>query len=169
MVWTVLGAAALACTSFHAGMRVATRSASDPAQRASRDAQRLADAVERYRADHGWNPADPERDYNSRGDVVLLRRQLTEFTRDDGKPSPRRDGEFSFGPYLRQFPQDAITGSRAVVVDQDQARAFDCLRADVAAGNGGGGWYYEVQTGSFVLNLGHGRAYDHRNTVRAAF
>lgn len=116
----------------------------------------LRDALDRYRNDHGWYPADPDNDYNSDGRSDLLVKQLTWFTRDDGKPSDQRDSEFCFGPYLRDFPAEMSSGSCAVVLDQDRARALSRLRDDVATGSGDGGWYYEARTGNIVANWGRG-------------
>lgn len=116
----------------------------------------LRQALEGYRADHGWYPGDPDRDWNSDGRADLLVRQLTEFTRDDGRPADQRDPDYCFGPYLRELPREPHTGSGAIVLDQDHARSLSRLRADVAAGTGRGGWYYEARTGNIVPN--HGRA-----------
>ena len=116
----------------------------------------LRQALDRYRDDRGWYPGDPDRDYNSDGRPEILVRQLTWFTRDDGKPSDRRDADYCFGPYLHDFPMDPLSGSRAVALDQDRARALSRLRDDVAAGGGRGGWYYEARTGNIVANYGRG-------------
>ena len=158
VLWTSVALVAVAVASLLAGMRLAAPAAHQPAARLAQDVAALRGALDRYHGDHGWYPCDPERDYNSAGKADLLRRQLTEFTRDDGKPSARRDAAYCLGPYLREFPADALHGSRAVVVDQDQARALSRLAADVAAGNGAGGWYYEAHTGNMVPNHGAGRA-----------
>ena len=116
----------------------------------------LRQALDLYRDDHGWYPGDPDKDYNSDGRTDLLVRQLTWFTRDDGKPCEYRDADYCFGPYLRDFPIDPVSGSRALVLDQDRARALSRLRSDVAAGDGHGGWYYEARTGNVVANYGRG-------------
>ncbi len=158
ILWTGLGFVAVAVASLLLGMRLATPPVPHTGERVAHDVALLHDALDRYRADHGWYPCDPERDYNSAGNDDLLRRQLTGFTRDDGKPSMRRDGAYCLGPYLRDFPADALHGSRAVVIDQDQARALTRFTADVAAGNGAGGWYYEARTGNVTINDGRGRA-----------
>jgi len=158
ILWTSLGFVTVAVASLLAGMHLAAPVAPQTGERVARDVALLRDALDRYRADHGWYPCDPARDYNSAGNSDLLRRQLTEFTRDDGKPSARHDGAYCLGPYLRNFPADALYGSRAVVIDQDQARALTRFAADVAAGNGAGGWYYEVRTGNVTVNDGRGRA-----------
>jgi hypothetical protein len=116
----------------------------------------LRAALDRYYEDHGWYPADPEKDYNSDGRVDLFVEQLTWFTRDDGKPSDHRDSEFRFGPYLRDFPAELSSRSGDIVLDQHQARALSRLRDDVAAGSGRGGLYYEARTGNVVANWGRG-------------
>jgi hypothetical protein len=158
VLWTSLGFVTVAVASLLAGMYLAAPAAPRTDERLAHDVALLRDALDRYRADHGWYPCDAERDYNSAGNAALLRRQLTEFTRDDGKPSARHDGEYRLGPYLRNFPADARHGSRAVVIDQDQARALTRFTADVSAGNGAGGWYYEARTGNITANDGRGRA-----------
>lgn len=158
-VWTGVLLLLIGVAGLLVGMRLG-RVPDDTRARLESQVEELGAAVERYRAEHGWYPADPDRDYNSDGRADLLCRQLTGFTRDDGKPAERRDGEFCFGPYLREWPADPITGSRAVVVDQDQVRSRDRLRRDVASGGGRGGWYYEARTGQVVPN--HGRGAGHR-------
>lgn len=161
ILWTATAAAVLAGGSFLLGLRAGTPAPVRAEARLAQQAQDLAAlqaALEAYRADHGWYPGDPERDFNSSGRVELLRRQLTEFTRDDGRPSPRRDAQYCFGPYLREIPADPRTGSRHVILDQVRGRSLSLLRRDVEAGNGAGGWYYEVRTGNVVVNHGRGRA-----------
>lgn len=155
---TVLAAAVLAAGSFLLGMRTAMPAAPRAEAQLTEDLAALRAALERFHADHGWYPGDPERDYNSSGRTELLRRQLTEFTRDDGRPAPRRDAEYTFGPYLRDFPADPWTGSRRLILDQSRSRSLALLRQEVEAGNGGGGWYYEARTGNIVANFGRGRA-----------
>jgi hypothetical protein len=156
-IWTAIGVVAVAVASFELGTRVAAPPAA-PSERIAADVAALRAALDRYRADHGWYPCDPERDYNRSGRADLLSLQLIAFTRDDGKPSERRDAEFRFGPYLAEIPADALAGSRHVAIDQVRARTLRQLQADVAADNGAGGWYYEVRTGFVVPNHGRGRA-----------
>ena len=148
--------AAVTVGSLLAGMRLALPPEPTEASLAQ-NLTELRAALEHYRADHGWYPGDPDRDFNSDGRSDLLRRQLTTFTRDDGKPADRRDLQFCFGPYLREIPPDPASGSRAVVLDQDRERPLDCLRQDVQEGSGRGGWYYEPRTGNVVANHGRGR------------
>jgi|CXWL01.1.fsa_nt_gi hypothetical protein len=158
VIWSVAAAVALAGGSFSLGMHVASPAAPRADAQLGPDLAGLRGALERYHADRGWYPGDPDRDYNDSGRMDLLRRQLTEFTRDDGRPAPRRDAEYCFGPYLREFPADPRTGSRQVILDQNRSRSLALLHQDVEAGNGAGGWYYEVRTGNIVLNHGRGRA-----------
>ena len=158
VLWSVAAAAALAGGSFRLGMHAAVPAVPRAEAQLARDLEGLRGALERYHADRGWYPGDPDRDYNNSGRMDLLRRQLTEFTRDDGRPAPRRDAEYCFGPYLREFPADPWTGSRRVILDQSRSRSLALLRHDVEAGNGAGGWYYEVRTGNIVSNHGRGRA-----------
>jgi len=158
ILWTATAAAVLAAGSFLLGLRAGTPAPVRAEAQLVQDLAALQSALEAYRADHGWYPGDPERDFNSAGRAELLRRQLTEFTRDDGRPAPRRDAQYCFGPYLREIPADPQTGSRHVILDQVRGRSLALLRRDVEAGNGAGGWYYEVRTGNVVANHGRGRA-----------
>jgi type II secretory pathway pseudopilin PulG len=128
----------------------------EPSERSERRVEELRHALDRYREDHGWYPGDPNKDYNSDGDAELLVKQLTWFTRDDGKPADRRDADYCLGPYLRELPVEPASDSRAIVVDQDQARVLSRLRADLQAGSGRGGWYYEALTGNIEANTGRG-------------
>jgi hypothetical protein len=147
--------AAVAVSSLLVGMRVALPP--EPVEASlGRNLSELRQALEHYRADHGWYPADPERDYNHDGDADLLRRQLTTFTRDDGKPADQRDAHFCFGPYLPDVPPDPTSGSRAITLDQARERPLEQLRAEVQRGNGRGGWYFEPRTGNVVANHGRG-------------
>jgi len=150
-IYTGLGYIVVAVVSLLAGMRL-SKPADSQAARAARAGMEFQQALEAYRADHGWYPGDPDRDWNSDGSPDILRRQLTEFTRDDGKPAEQRDPQYCFGPYLRQIPSEPHTGSGTIVVDQDGARALSRLRRDVAASPGRGGWYYEARTGHVVAN-----------------
>lgn len=150
-IYTGLGFVVVAASALLAGMHL-SRPASDAMQATAAANAALQHAVEAYRADHGWYPGDPDRDWNSDGNPDILRLQLTGFTRDDGKPAEQRDAQFCFGPYLRQVPTEARSGSGAIVVDQVGARALTRLRRDVASGNARGGWYYEARTGNVVAN-----------------
>lgn len=152
-IWNAAMLALCVALAFELGTRT---SAPPPAARLEHDLVTLRAAISRYHADHGFYPCDPERDYNHDGWPDLLRLQLTGFTRDDGKPAERRDGEYRFGPYLGEIP--ALSGSRRFVVDQARSRTLARLAADVRADNGAGGWYYEARTGFIVPNHGRGRA-----------
>lgn len=169
ILWSALAATVLAGVSFQLGMRAAQPAPSRAEAQLARDLAGLQAALEQYHADHGWYPGDPERDFNSSGRADLLRRQLTEFTRDDGRPSPRRDAQYCLGPYLREIPADPWSGSRRVILDQVRGRSLALLRQEVQAGNGAGGWYYEVRTGNIVANLGRGRVPAVRRPHFAAF
>jgi hypothetical protein len=155
-IWIGLGMVVVAVGSLLFGMRLALPP--EPTEASlGRNVAELRAALEHYRADHGWYPADPDRDFNSDGRAEVLRQQLTAFTRDDGKPASRRDAQYCFGPYLREIPADPVTGSRRILLDPDRERPLEELRADVERGSGRGGWYYEPRTGNVVANHGRGR------------
>lgn len=155
-IWLGILMLAVTSGSLLAGMRLVLPP-EPPAARLERDLAEMRAALEGYRADHGWYPADPDQDYNHEAWPEVLVRQLTTFTRDDGKPADSRDAEYRFGPYLRELPADPATGSRAIVIDQDRERPLALLRRDVQRGGGRGGWYYEARSGNLVANHGRGR------------
>jgi hypothetical protein len=150
-IYTALAFVVVAVASLLFGMRL-SRPAGDSMPGTAVANAALQQALEAYRADHGWYPGDPDRDWNSDGSPDVLRRQLTGFTRDDGKPAEQRDAQFCFGPYLREIPAEPRSGSGAIVVDQDGARALARLRRDVAVAGARRGWYYEARTGNVVAN-----------------
>jgi hypothetical protein len=152
-IWNAAALALCAGVSFELGTRATPP---PPAARLESDLVALRAALSRYHDEHGFYPCDPERDYNRDGRADLLRLQLTGFTRDDGKPSERRDAEYRFGPCMAEIP--ALAGSRQFVVDQARSRTLVRLAADVRADIGTGGWYYEARTGFVVPNQGRGRA-----------
>lgn len=110
-------------------------------------------ALNLYKSDHGWYPCD-SRDWNSGGNVNRLRRQLTEFTDDTGRPSATKSTRYRFGPYLKKFPEEPITNSVAVVIETNSERILSRISTAVGTGSGTGGWYYEAKSGNVVANLG---------------
>jgi general secretion pathway protein G len=115
----------------------------------------LREALDLYRADHGWYPADPDRDYNKKGDAEVLAFQLLGFTNDEGEPSEKKTTEFRFGPYLRKWPAEPLTDTQDIVVDNKSESMLTLLAEKVAKGDGKGGWYYEPKSGNICANLGN--------------
>jgi hypothetical protein len=113
----------------------------------------IREAVERFRADHGFFPCAAP-DGSSTGDPALFVRQLTEYTNAAGEPSPTASVQHVFGPYLEEFPAEPITGSAGVVISTQTERLIPEIAAAVEEGTGRGGWYYEVRSGNVVANLG---------------
>ena len=114
----------------------------------------LREALDLYRADHGWYPADPDRDFNKKGDAKVLTFQLLGFTNAAGEPSETKTSEYRFGPYLRKWPAEPLTDSAEIVVDTRTESMLTVLAAKVAKGEGAGGWYYEAKSGNVCANLG---------------
>ena len=114
----------------------------------------LREALDLYRADHGWYPADPVRDFNKKGDAKVLTFQLLGFTNAAGEPSETKTSEYRFGPYLRKWPAEPLTDSAAIVVDSKTESMLTVLAAKVAKSEGAGGWYYEAKSGNVCANLG---------------
>lgn len=113
----------------------------------------LREALVEYEGDHGFLPCTV-RDFNRGGDPQLFIRQLTEYTDEHGSPSPTPAGGHDLGPYLEEFPAEAITGSRIVVINRQTDRLLPEMIRAVREGTGHGGWYYEARSGNIVPNLG---------------
>ncbi|MBM3320140.1 MAG: type II secretion system protein [Candidatus Eisenbacteria bacterium] len=115
----------------------------------------LREALDLYREDHGWYPCDPERDWNRVGDGETFKQQLTRYTNAHGEPSAERNRDFRFGPYLRSWPLEPISGSAEVTIDRTHRRIFDRMADHVSVGRGSGGWHYEPRSGNICANLGN--------------
>lgn len=114
----------------------------------------LREAILAYHADHGHYPCTSN-DYNKHGDETTFRRQLTWYTNKKGKPSKKKTEVYRYGPYLQDFPEEPITGSKKVHIDRTHERILEQLREDVYNWSGAtGGWYYEAKSGNVVANLG---------------
>ena len=113
----------------------------------------LREAILAYKLDHGFFPCTSS-DYNSGGDVTTFKRQLTWFTSSSGRPSQTKSTTYMYGPYLQKFPEEPITNSSNVVIDQSGERVLSALQRYVAGLNTAtGGWYYEAKTGQVVPYL----------------
>jgi len=117
------------------------------------------EAVLAYKADHGHYPCAPG-DYNTTGDTTTFKRQLTWFTNKAGRPSQTKSSTYAYGPYLQEFPQEPLTNSNKVTINQSSERILERLKRDVYGWGGAtGGWYYEAKTGNVVANLGRSQGY----------
>ena len=115
--------------------------------------QEFRAAIYRYYQDHGHFPCSPE-DFNRRADANVLRQQLLWFTNRRGKPSRTRNREFRFGPYLRDFPAEPISGLADVFIDTTGGMSLVELKKAVSTSRSGrGGWYYQANTGFWLANL----------------
>jgi prepilin-type N-terminal cleavage/methylation domain-containing protein len=113
----------------------------------------LREALDLYKSDHGWYPCDPG-DWNSAGKASNFVRQLTEFTDASGRPSKTKSTKYKYGPYLKKFPEEPVSGLSTVYVDTKTERIFSELAKAVSKGSGTGGWYYEALSGNVCGNLG---------------
>jgi prepilin-type N-terminal cleavage/methylation domain-containing protein len=114
----------------------------------------LREALDLYRADHGWYPCDPERDWNRSGDPETMQEQLLRYTDASGEPSEVRDAMHRFGPYLRKWPIDPFTRTGALRIDAGMKSIFNRMADRVSTGPGTGGWFYEPRSGNICANLG---------------
>ncbi len=141
-----------------AGTLVAVNSAKSEAEAREQDLHErrglISEAIDSYRADHGWYPCDPARDWNRSANPANLVRQLTEYTDATGRPSVERNGSAKFGPYLSSLPAEPVSGLAKVTVDTNRERTLGDLGAATAGGEGRGGWRYEVRSGHVVADLG---------------
>jgi prepilin-type N-terminal cleavage/methylation domain-containing protein len=115
----------------------------------------MREALSLFYNDHGWYPCDA-RDYNHGGNPATLVQQLTWYTDANGRPNRTKSTNYRFGPYLKKFPAEPITGSSTIVVDATNERILELLAQAVSRGSGTGGWYYEARSGNIVANLGSG-------------
>jgi prepilin-type N-terminal cleavage/methylation domain-containing protein len=113
----------------------------------------LREALNLYRADHGWYPCDP-RDHNKAGNASTFMLQLTQYTDEDGKPSKSRTKVYRFGPYLKKWPNDPVTGLGDVTINTKDERILSEVSKAVSKTAGKGGWYYEAKSGNIVANFG---------------
>jgi prepilin-type N-terminal cleavage/methylation domain-containing protein len=113
----------------------------------------LREALLAYKLDHGFFPCTSS-DYNKRGNVKTFKRQLTWYTNAAGRPSQTKTAAYMYGPYLQEFPVEAITNSSKVVIDKTGERVLTALQKYVAGlSSAKGGWYYEAKTGQVVPYL----------------
>ena len=119
----------------------------------------LRETLIAYHGDHGFFPCSAN-DWNNGANQTNFRRQLTWFTREDGRPSQTKDENYRYGPYLQTFPENPFyTGTNPslatnVVINTTSERTMERLKSDVAAWSGNNGWYYEAKSGNVVANLG---------------
>lgn len=118
------------------------------------NAATIREALDLYRADHGWYPGDATKDWNSTGSATALVDQLMKFTDATGKPSGSKTTAFRFGPYLKQWPEDPFAKLSTITVDKKNEETLQTMAARVATSGGKGGWYYQTKTGNLCPNLG---------------
>ncbi len=114
----------------------------------------LREAIDLYRADHGWYPCDANKDWNKNGDGDDFVDQLMQFTDATGEPSLQRTSAYRFGPYLKQWPEDPFADIGKVEVDKNDDEILSQMGARVAENYGNGGWYYQAKSGNVCANLG---------------
>lgn len=115
--------------------------------------QMARQALDLYKADHGWYPCDPQ-DWNAAGNAANFIRQMTEFTSATGQPNTSRTSTYKYGPYLKKWPVEPFSKLSTVTVNTTQERLLATIGAAVAASGATGGWYYEGLSGNFCANLG---------------
>lgn len=113
----------------------------------------LRQALDLYKSDHGWYPCTSG-DWNNSGNATNFTYQLTRYTNAAGQPNTTKTTAYKYGPYLKAWPKEPVTGSVAVTINTTNERLLATIAAAVAASGGAGGWYYESRSGNICANLG---------------
>lgn len=120
----------------------------DPGAELRADLRVLRCAIEAYYQDHGVYPGQTRDPLDPAGNAARLVAQLTSFTDAAGNPSPVRDAEHPFGPYLRDgvpgCPAPPVTGNVGVIV------LTGLEPAPIVAVDAG--WRYDARTGQITAN-----------------
>jgi type II secretory pathway pseudopilin PulG len=103
-----------------------------PAQVLTGQLRSLRAALTAYARDHGGQYPDADH----------VARQLTQFTDWAGRPNPTRQGEFRWGPYLREIPPLPVGSNHSNATIR---------RAD--AKSDPAGWLYDPRTGNITPNV----------------
>jgi len=114
----------------------------------------VREALDLYRADHGWYPCDRTKDYNKKGDTKIFVNQLLHFTDASGKPSTKKTSAFRFGPYLKHWPEEPFTKLSNVRIDRNGEEVLETMGTRIAKSGAKGGWYYQAKTGNICAYLG---------------
>lgn len=122
-----------------------------------RDLMIVRKAIHAYFLDHDFFPR-AKKNFRQAENMEYFKKQLLWYTNKKGEPSVTRNRDFRFGPYLSDFPKEAVTGLATVVIDTSSEDDLNRLKKMVAeSANATGGWYYQAKNGFFIVNLNKNR------------
>ena len=110
-------------------------------------------ALVSYYMDHKHFPCSKE-DFNKNANTTIFIKQLLCYSNLVGEPCQKRSKEFRFGPYLKSFPIESITGKADIFIDTcSVADMVEMKKLISGSQKSMGGWYYQVENGLFFVNL----------------
>jgi prepilin-type N-terminal cleavage/methylation domain-containing protein len=115
--------------------------------------QALRSSVKMYRSDHGRYPCSTG-DYDYPCTDQQFRYKLIRFSRADGRTSATKNSQYTYGPYLDDFPEEPFSASDSLTWSIGTERLKATIANVVDGSSGDGGWYYEPESGNVTANLG---------------
>jgi len=110
------------------------------------DVRDLREQIRLYRAEHGGlTPGMTADGRVTTGSAAMMFDQLMRYTDDAGHTSPTIDSRYPHGPYLADFPVNAVVGNNRV-------RIVPPGRPLPRTAVGGEGWVYQPSTGRLRVN-----------------
>ena len=110
-------------------------------------------ALANYFMDHKHFPCSKE-DFNKNADLDIFVKQLLCYSNQQGEPSKKRSKDFRFGPYLKSFPIETITGKTDIFIDTCSVAGMAEMKKLISTSQKSrGGWYYQAENGLFFVNL----------------
>lgn len=110
-------------------------------------------ALADYYADHKHFPCSKD-DFNKNADTEIFLKQLLYYSNQLGEPGLKRSKDFKFGPYLKSFPNESITGKIEIFIDTSLvANLVEMKKLISTSQKAIVGWYYQVEKGLFFVNL----------------
>ena len=99
------------------------------------------------------------------GDATLFYQQLTFYTNKTGHTCTKKEGEFAYGPYLKEIPGDPVLGLSAyddkgapanfIIATSTENLGSLVLPTIAASDKPKGGWIYDGIVGRVFINNGN--------------
>ncbi len=113
----------------------------------------VRNALANYYIDHQHFPCSKE-DFNKNAETDIFLKQLLCYSNHMGEPGQKRSKDFKFGPYLKSFPIETITGNADIFIDTCSVVDMIEMKKLISTSQKSmGGWYYQVENGLFFVNL----------------
>lgn len=113
----------------------------------------MRSAVNMYKYDHGFYPGSKD-DQGYPLNEQAFKNKLLLFTDDTGRASKTKTTRYRYGPYLKKFPVEPFGNTDAIEFSLNNENAFSELAKTVQKSAATGGWFYEVESGNVLANLG---------------